>query len=1285
MRRRPLLWLSVSILCFVAAFYSWRLGDKWAAQKAAASHPAGTNQAKPGDSATNPVASRLQGTPVAPLNRGALTNSPANRLAYRLSNTTNKVGQLARNPKAILLENALLDTAQSTQLPIPNHLRAQGDPGTYIVQSRQPLDNAFRSLLQQAGANIVAYIPNNAYLVRASQGVAQSLAARPQIQTVLPYEPYYKLKASLLQLAVEQKPLADSTALNLLLFADAREATLKSLEQLGAQVVSEERSPFGPVLKVQPPVKGLAALAGLSGVQVVERASARRLANDLSRATIGVAADSVTPDNYLGLTGTNVLININDTGVDATHPDLITRVLLDPLDTNGVGAFDTSGHGTHVAGIIAGDGSKSTTVSTNAFGSIVPTVAGQFRGKAPGAKLFSLPWSAADSYLQETAARTNAFVSNNSWTYGDNEYSIAAASYDAAVRDALPTNSHSQPMVYVFPAGNGGTLNRPDGNFLDAGVDGTADGILAPGTAKNVITVGGTEQLRGITNEVERIISGIKVTNTPWAPKTDSTNQVAGFSRRGNVGVEIEGDSGRFKPDVVAPGAFVISTRSSMWDEDNYYNPTNYHFNSFSDVVNPGELRPFAIYVPENSVQLIIRASAAVPLPIYVKQSDIAGPAGYDVMGTNIVSLPPDLALSPVGVDWFFSIGSSTNLPVIYNWTTELITTNDYGNYLEVLSNLNNSISGTAPHAYRYESGTSMAAADVAGTLGLMQEFFEQRMHQTNSPALMKALLINGARSLGRPYDYQVRKTKNYQGWGQVQLPTTIYSNLLTTAGTASRPTFLFDQNPTNALATGQSQTRFVTLSPEGRHQTLRATLVWTDPPGNPVASIKLVNDLDLIVTNLDTGAVYYGNDIPGDTDFSLPWDTNGLPNIDVVNNVENVYLQDPLGTNYSITVVARHVNVNAVSAHPDDVVQDYALVISSGDGGVPDALTVTDRPIISTLSPYVTIVTNSFPSSSDSPTSGGILLNQHVGANTPLLGTNQVPLGGANISGAANGVLTLGMPNQWHFYVLSNDFNYTNAAFVTFMPPNLAVPRMGVNVADPDNATRLEADIDLYVSMDYNLTNLSPTAIANARKSLSRGGTEVIAISDAAPAGVYYVGVKSEDQQAAEYGFLGIFSLYPFSTSDENGNQYLRGLPTPSLIPNGTLAKPVAATVFGIGIMPVSVRRVIVTNAVTHESMGDLVGVLTHNHKYATLNNHSCVADPADPNRCLISHAYIYEDNGEGNVLDSKPCDGPGTLKNFIGEQGIGLWQFSMVNSSQTFTGQVDRLQIKLEPQNLD
>ncbi len=167
-----------------------------------------------------------------------------------------------RSDTAILLENALLDTARPASLPIPDHLRAQGDPGSYIVQARGPIDAAFRSLLKTAGAAIVAYIPNNAYLVRASAAVARQLQADPRSQSVLPYEPYYKLKPSLLELAVGQEPLPDNTVLNLLLFADAREQTLADLKNLGAEVLGEDRSPFGPVVQVQPQVDSLPLSGG---------------------------------------------------------------------------------------------------------------------------------------------------------------------------------------------------------------------------------------------------------------------------------------------------------------------------------------------------------------------------------------------------------------------------------------------------------------------------------------------------------------------------------------------------------------------------------------------------------------------------------------------------------------------------------------------------------------------------------------------------------------------------------------------------------------------------------------------------------------------------------------------------------------------------------------------------------------------------------------------------------------------------------------------------------------
>ena len=467
--------------------------------------------------------------------RGGALNSPAaskvitnyvfnatNRFALRLTNTTATISQLQRSDSAILLENALLDTAKGAPA-IPAHLLAQGDPGTWIVQSRGPIDKRFRTLLQSAGATIVSYIPNNAYLVRASQAVADQLQAGPLAQAVLPYEPYYKLKPSLLRFAVAQTPLPDNSALNVLLFADTADQTSSALQKLGTEILgAPERTPFGPVVTVRSamtplgqspamePGALLSAIAGLPGVQEIEWAQVRTAANDLSRVRIGVAVDPVVSNNYFGLTGNGVLVNVNDSGVDASHPDLAGRVFGD----SAIALVDTNGHGTHVAGIIASSGGESSTV-TNASGPLGPYSGTntQFRGMAPGATLFSVPFGLttgpfsvgntfswpSDARLQETPAQTNAFISNNSWNYigGDTypSYDLHAASYDAAVRDALPTVPGSQPLLIVFSAGNAG-------GGSDDGSGGNPDTILSPATAKNVITVGAIEQNRNVTNVV---------------------------------------------------------------------------------------------------------------------------------------------------------------------------------------------------------------------------------------------------------------------------------------------------------------------------------------------------------------------------------------------------------------------------------------------------------------------------------------------------------------------------------------------------------------------------------------------------------------------------------------------------------------------------------------------------------------------------------------------------------------------------------------------------------------
>ena len=1297
MRSRPLILILLGLLVLAGVWFFWPAGPRPSARK--------NNNAKPAVIAPSFTSSKSASTaPVLFATNKTATNAPTatktNRFAWRLTNTPKKIGELTKDPHAILLANAFIDTGASLNLAIPKHLQSQGDPGAYIVQARGPVDAAFRAALAAAGAQIVSYIPNNAYLVRITSGGATALGGQPPVQSVIPYEPYYKISGELIGPAVQQQALPSDAVLTLGLFADDATTTIDQIKNLGGTVVGTDRSPFGPILRVIPSANWT-MLATLPGVQIVELGHHRASANDLARVTMGISTDTVTNANYMGLSGHNVTVEVNDTGVDANHPDFSangtaatgpsgpTRVIA----VTPASKFDTNGHGTHVAGILAGNGSKSYSIPNTPQGSVTNA---DFRGKAPLATLYSFAaldttgnLDIPDSDLQEVPATNHALISNNSWTYGDSTYDLAAASYDAAVRDALPLLTGSQPVLFVFAAGN-------DGGGSDDGGGGTPDSILSPGTAKDVITVGALEQLRSITNSVTNLDGTV---TTPWEDGTSSDNEVAGTSARGNVGIGTEGDFGRFKPDVVAPGSFVVSTRSAQWDTNAYYNPTNITFNEFDgQVVDPNTLNYYPVTVPANAVTVSIfivpNATSSSPfpsnLPIYVAKTGFPTTTANDgVTFKNEFDIPADADpgfLQAVQNGAFnFAVGNNSSHPVNYDIIVAITTTNDLGNYFQVLEGLNETL---APY-YRYESGTSMATPAVSGLLALMQDYFTNDLHATTppSPALLKAMVINGARSQGS-YDFAVTNTPNLQGWGLPDLTNSLPFGL-THSYSAPCASFFLDQSPTNALATGASQTFIVNLETTdfaAQAQPLRVTLAWTDPPGNPAAAIKLVNSLELVVTNLDAtdpnyGSVYFGNNFdPGNPSFSGPWDTNTVPNIDFVNNVQNVFLpasSSPVGLIYSVTVIGRSVNVNAVTAQTNNVVQDFALVISSGDGGVTNAIMVAPPAPNPFIGPQVTFVSNG----------NSLLTNQFAGGNTPLLGTNTVGAGAGYITNAA---ITLGMTNQWHFYVVTNTFGFTNAAFITFLSQTLATPRMGVFADQTQNPTQPEADIDLYVasvSTDPNafaLTNLDPVVISNCvngvngdAAALGNGtGTEFVAYTNSVPSGVYIIGVKSETQEAAEYDFLPVFSQQPFSQMNPDGSETVNGLLLPVNITDGTPAHPGDNYVIALAIQPIQVQDVIVTNTFFSQNFGDLVGLFSHGGKSVVLNNHNSPLPTFPPD----GYDFIY-DTSPTPIPGSQPPDGPGSLNDFQGQQAVGPWILTEVDNSHTQTSSVTSLQLLIRP----
>jgi hypothetical protein len=198
----------------------------------------------------------------------------------------------------------------------------------------------------------------------------------------------------------------------------------------------------------------------------------------------------------------------------------------------------------------------------------------------------------------------------------------------------------------------------------------------------------------------------------------------------------------------------------------------------------------------------------------------------------------------------------------------------------------------------RTMSGTSMASPGAAGLTALIRQYYTDGFYPTGSAnaadaftpsaALLKATLVNSARSME---SVSAPIPSNCQGWGRILL-----ENALHFAGQTRK---LFVRDDTAGFPQGSvgetRQFRFSVASGEA----LKATLVWTDFPSTPAASVNLVNDLDLVVTG--PGGTFLGNV------FSGGQSTTG-GSADRRNTVEQVLLASPAAGEYVVTVQSANV-----------------------------------------------------------------------------------------------------------------------------------------------------------------------------------------------------------------------------------------------------------------------------------------------------------------------------------------------------------------------------------------
>ncbi len=158
---------------------------------------------------------------------------------------------------------------------------------------------------------------------------------------------------------------------------------------------------------------------------------------------------------------------------------------------------------------------------------------------------------------------------------------------------------------------------------------------------------------------------------------------------------------------------------------------------------------------------------------------------------------------------------------------------------------------------YTYKFGTSMASPLAAGACADIVQFLkEAKNFSSPSSALVKAVLINGARSMGNgQFDNAVEipdETPNHvNGFGHVNL----YESLNPSCGELFVTESVIEE-------TGKSVSYSFTKESDGP---VSATLCWTDVPGTVGAALALVNDLDISVSDGENEYFASGKETPSD------------------------------------------------------------------------------------------------------------------------------------------------------------------------------------------------------------------------------------------------------------------------------------------------------------------------------------------------------------------------------------------------------------------------------------
>jgi hypothetical protein len=526
-------------------------------------------------------------------------------------------------PRPLLrLHRATFD-ARSQSSATSSAARDVRDPYA-IIQFRGPITLADRAALVATGVKPLEYLPDYAYVVRGDAAQLAAAERLPQVYARTPFTAADKLAPSLLRALARGD--AGLGQFQIIGWPDDSGALRRDLRAL----VNPASSPSAGSAVVHSNAATLLQIAGLPSVRWIEPVSHPRLLNDVARTIMHV--DAAAWQSH-GIFGTGQIVAVADSGLDTgsmatLSPDFAGRIVATHVLSAGDDLGDNNGHGTHVAGSLAGAGALSGANPAQ------HQYVGSFAGVAPEASLVILAFDTQpdgsivgldpDYYTLFAAAYADgARLQTNSWgdlTGPSSDPEAAFGGYPFGSQRTDEFLWDHPDMSIFFAAGNSGIDGTPGALGFCTGGDGVIDpdSLLEPATAKNVVTVGASENLRttGGVSGLPWLLFSFCFATQPIATDLPSNNinGMAAFSSRGPT------DDGRAKPDIVAPGTNIVSARS--------------HYPGAGTLYGVYETNADYVYSAGTSMATPLAAGAGVLVRQWLTQHGFATPSGAAVKAT---------------------------------------------------------------------------------------------------------------------------------------------------------------------------------------------------------------------------------------------------------------------------------------------------------------------------------------------------------------------------------------------------------------------------------------------------------------------------------------------------------------------------------------------------------------------------------------------------------------------------------------------------------------------------